>query len=130
MVKELLVRTVVNGLALWLAALLVPGITFGRGSTWSGTLLIVILVAVVFGLLNAVIKPVLRLFSLPLIVLTLGLFSLVINALMLMLTSWLADKLGLAFHVDELFWDAVLGGIVVTIASLALSALVPDRRRR
>ncbi|MDQ6714999.1 MAG: phage holin family protein [Actinomycetota bacterium] len=130
MLMEFLVKTVVNGLALWLAALIVPGITFGRGASWSGTLLIVALVAVIFGLLNAVIKPALRLLSLPLIVLSLGLFSLVINALMLVLTSWLADKLGLAFHVEDFFWDAVLGGIVVTFASLVINAVIPDRRRR
>ncbi len=128
MVMEFVIKTVVNGLALWVAALLVPGIAFGKGTELTGTVLTVLLVAIVFGLVNAIIKPLLKLLTLPLIVLSLGLFTLVINALMLLLTSWLAEKLGLAFTVQNFWWDAVLGGLIITIASLLINAVIPDRR--
>jgi len=82
---------------------------------------------VIFGLLNAVVKPVLKLLSLPVIILTLGLFSLVVNALMLELTSWFADQLSLDFHVDNFIWDALLGSIIITFVSMFLRTILPDR---
>jgi putative membrane protein len=125
-VMGFLLKTVVNGLALWLAASVVPGIVFGTAAEWTGTLKTVVLVAIVFGLVNAIIRPILKLFTLPLIWLTLGLFTLVINAVMLQLTSWLAGRLDLAFHVNSFFWDAVLGAIVITLVSMVLHVVVPD----
>jgi putative membrane protein len=125
-VKNIAIKTLVNGLALWLAAIVVKGIEFGRGAEWSGTLKTVLLVALVFGLVNAIVKPILKALATPLIWLTLGLFTLVINALMLQLTSWLADKLTLAFHVQQFFWDAVLGAVIVTFVSMVLHAVIPD----
>jgi putative membrane protein len=86
-----------------------------RGSWWS-----LLFVAVVFGALNASIRPLLTLLSLPIIILTLGLFILVINALMLMITGWVSGVLNLGFHVDG-FWAAFLGGLIVAIVSLVLS---------
>ncbi|MBK6440983.1 MAG: phage holin family protein [Actinomycetales bacterium] len=124
--KNIAIKTLVNGLALWLAAIVVKGIEFGRGAEWSGTLKTVLLVALVFGLVNAIVKPILKALATPLIWLTLGLFTLVINALMLQLTSWLADKLTLAFHVQQFFWDAVLGAVIVTFVSMVLHAVIPD----
>ena len=125
-VKNIAIKTLVNGLALWLAAIAVDGIEFGRGAEWTGTLKTVVLVALVFGLVNAVVKPLLRALSTPLIWLSLGLFTLVINALMLQLTSWLAEKLSLAFHVQQFFWDAVIGALIVTFVSMVLHAVIPD----
>jgi putative membrane protein len=125
-VKNIAIKTLVNGLALWLAAIAVDGIEFGRGAEWTGTLKTVVLVALVFGLVNAVVKPLLRALSTPLIWLSLGLFTLVINALMLQLTSWLAEKLSLAFHVQQFFWDAVIGALIVTFVSMVLHAIIPD----
>ncbi len=127
---NLLLKTVVNGLALWLAAIVVPGIVLGQGAEWTATLKTVVLVAIVFGLVNAIIKPVLKLFTLPLIWLSLGLFTLVINALMLQLTSWLAGRLDLAFHVNAFFWDAVLGALVITFVSIVLHVVIPDGGRK
>jgi len=127
---NLLLKTVVNGLALWLAAIVVPGIVLGQGAEWTATLKTVVLVAIVFGLVNAIIKPVLKLFTLPLIWLSLGLFTLVINALMLQLTSWLAGRLDLAFHVNAFFWDAVLGALVITFVSIVLNVVIPDGGRK
>lgn len=125
--RNLLITTVVNAAALWVAALLVSGITFGVGAEWSATARTVVLVAVVFGLVNSVIKPILKTVGAPLIWLTLGIFSLVINAWMLQLTSWVARHLGLAFHVERFFWDAVAGALVVTLVSMILGAVLPER---
>jgi putative membrane protein len=86
-----------------------------------------VLVAIVFGVVNAVVRPVVKLLSLPLIILTLGLLIFVINALMLLLTSWLAGEMGLGFHVDG-FWTAVLGGLVVMVATWILEAMLPGDR--
>ena len=128
LLSRLAVKTAVNGVALWVAGLVVSGIVFNRSTEWTGTIVTIVLVALVFGLVNAVIKPVVKLFSLPLIWLTLGLFTLVVNALMLELTSWLAGNLSLGFHVDRFFWSAVLGAVVVTIVSMVLNVVVPDRK--
>ena len=77
-------------------------------------------VALVFGVLNASIRPLLQLLSLPILILTLGLFIFVINAVMLMLTAWVSGLLDLGFYVDG-FWDAFLGGLIITFVSLVLS---------
>jgi putative membrane protein len=125
--KSIAIKVLVNGVALWVAALL-PGLTFGPGGARLSSELVTILwVAVIFGLLNAVVKPVLTFFSAPVIILTLGLFSLVVNALMLELTSWFAGQFSLDFHVDRFFWDAVLGSIIITFVSMFLNVIVPDR---
>jgi len=85
-------------------------------------------VALVFGLLNALVRPLLMLLSCPMLILTLGLFTLVINALVLLLTSALSGSLGLGFHVAG-FWAAFLGALVVSIVSVLVSVLLPDPRR-
>jgi putative membrane protein len=118
-------QTVINAVALWVAAWAIPGITFGGGSTGQ-VITTVVVVALIFGIVNALIKPVLKLISLPLIILTLGLFVFIVNALMLQLTSWLAGKFDLAFHVQHFFWDAVLGALIVTFVSMVLSFLKTD----
>ena len=118
-------QTVVNAVALWVAAWLIPGITFGEGSTGQ-VVKTVVIVALIFGLINAFIRPIAKLLSLPFIVLTLGLFVFVVNALMLQLTSWIAGKLDLSFHVEHFFWDAILGSLVITFVSMILSFLRTD----
>jgi putative membrane protein len=114
----------VNALALAAAAWLLDGIEV-TGATTQDRVVTMVLVALIFGVVNAVLEPVLKLFSLPLIILTLGLFLLVINAAMLLLTGWLSSQFGLGFRVDG-FWTAVLGGIVVTIATWLLKAVLPS----
>src|SRR5919106_1911376 len=109
-----LLRLLINAGALWVAIQLVDGIEY-RGSWWS-----LLLVALVFGVLNASIRPLLKLLSLPIIILTLGLFIFVINAVMLLLTGWVSGLLNLGFYVDG-FWDAFFGGLIVTVISLVLS---------
>lgn len=125
MILNFALQTVINAVALWVAAWAIPGITFGGGS--SGQVIkTVIIVALIFGIVNALIKPILKLISLPLIILTLGLFVFIVNALMLQLTSWLAGKFDLAFHVDHFFWDAVFGALIVTFVSMILSFIKTD----
>ncbi|MDG9701168.1 phage holin family protein [Streptomyces sp. DH37] len=119
-----LVRTIANAVALAVAVWLLDDITLTGDDTASKALTL-ILVALIFGLVNAVVKPITKLLSLPLLILTLGLFTLVINALMLMLTSWLAEQFDLAFHVEG-FWTAVLGALVISLVSWALSVVLPD----
>jgi putative membrane protein len=115
-----------NALALAAATWLLSGITL-TGATDADRVVGLVLVAVVFGVVNAVVRPVVKLLSLPLLLLTLGLLVFVINALMLLLTSWLAGRIGLGFHVDG-FWTAVLGGLVVMVATWVLELVLPDGR--
>lgn len=119
---SLVLRLVVNAVGLWLASALVDGIELTGTSTGAqvGTLAAV---ALIFGLVNALIRPVVRLVALPLYVLTLGLITFVINALMLMLTGWIAQAADLAFTVEG-FGAALLGALVVSAVSLAVSLLV------
>lgn len=125
MLVNFAIKTVINGLALWVAAWAVPGITFGEGDAGKviGT---VAIVAVIFGLVNSFVRPLAKLLTLPFIILTLGLFIFIVNALMLELTSWLADKFNLAFHVEHFFWDAVFGALIITFVSMLLGFLKTD----
>jgi putative membrane protein len=112
-----LITLLVNAAALWVATRIVPGVTY------SGEVLPFLAVALVFGIVNAFIGPIARLLALPLIILTLGIFALVINGLMLWLTSALSESLGLNFHVNG-FWAAFFGSLVVSIVSTVLSTFV------
>ncbi|MEU3468549.1 phage holin family protein [Streptomyces sp. NPDC006687] len=120
------VKTLANAGALAVAIWLLEGITLDDGSTLGRRTLTLILVALVFGLVNLIVKPVVQLLSFPLFILTLGLFTLVVNALMLLLTSWLARQVDLSFHVDG-FWTAVLGGLIISVVSWALNLALPDK---
>jgi putative membrane protein len=117
-----LIRLLVNAAALWVATQLVPGVTYDGGA------LPMLGVALVFGVLNASLRPVAKILTFPLIILTLGIFALVINGLMLWLTSSLSSALGLGFHVSG-FWAAFWGGLVVSIVSTILSMLVAEPGR-
>jgi putative membrane protein len=119
-----LIRVIVDALALAAAAWLIADITVTEEAREDQVIALVI-VALIFGVINAFVKPILKLFSLPFIILTLGLFLLVINAALLLLTSWIAGEIGLGFEVDG-FWTAVLGSIVITIVSWVLEAVLPD----
>jgi putative membrane protein len=117
-----LIRLLVNAAALWAATQVVPGVSYGGGA---GPLLVV---ALLFGVINASLRPLAKILTFPLIILTLGIFALVINGLMLWLTSALSSTLGLGFHVSG-FWSAFWGGVVVSLVSLILSLLIRDRSR-
>ncbi|MEV3989652.1 phage holin family protein [Streptomyces sp. NPDC049837] len=121
-----LVKTIANAAALAVAIWLLADITLTGDSTGKKALTL-ILVALVFGIVNTLVKPVVKLLTLPLFIITLGLFTLVVNALMLLLTSWFADKLDLNFHVEG-FWTAVLGGLIISVVSWAMNVVLPDGR--
>ncbi|MFE4262993.1 phage holin family protein [Streptomyces sp. NPDC056883] len=121
------VKTLANAAALAVAIWLVPGITLDEGSGTGRRALSLVLVALIFGLVNFAVKPVVRLLSLPLFVLTLGLFTIVVNAAMLLLTSWLAKQFDLSFHVDDFFWSAIVGALIISIVSWAANMVLPDK---
>jgi putative membrane protein len=116
----LLVNAVALGVAIWL----LPGITL-RGSSTTARIVTLLVVAAIFALINSFVRPLAKLLSLPFIVLTLGLLIFVINALMLLLTSWISGGLGLAFHVDG-FWTALVGALIVSVVSWLLNVFLPD----
>jgi putative membrane protein len=121
----LLIRAVLTAAALAAATWLVPGIQLTAGSTASkvGTLLVV---AVIFGLVNAVLKPIIKIVGCLFYILTLGLIALVVNGLLLWLASWVAGKLSLPFHITG-FWAAFWGALIVSVVGWLLGVLVPDR---
>jgi putative membrane protein len=121
---NLLVKLLGNAVALAIATWLLEDITL-TGSTTGRRILTLLIVAAIFGVVNAIVKPIAKLLSLPFIILTLGLLLFVINALMLMLTSWISGKLDVPFHVEG-FGTALLGALIITIVSWFLSAVLPD----
>jgi putative membrane protein len=118
-----LIRLLVNAAALWVATMIVPGVTYTGG--W----LPFLGVALIFGIVNSIIRPVAKFVTFPLILLTIGLFALVVNGLMLWLTSGLSAMFALGFHVSG-FWAAFFGALVVSIVSTMLSLMVRDPARR
>lgn len=123
---RLLTRVVVNAVALAVAIWLVQGITL-TGDTEGQRLAALLVVAAVFGAVNAFVRPIVTFLALPFILLTLGLLLLVINGLMLLLTSWLSGQIGLGFDVDG-FWAAVVGAIVVSVVTWLMEILLPTDR--
>src|SRR6266704_5877984 len=123
-----LLRVVVSAAALGAATAAVPGITLPAGSGWSkvGTLLVV---ALIFGVINATLKPLIKVVGCAFYVLTLGLAALVVNGLLLWLTSVIAGKLSLPFHITG-FWAAFWGAIIVGLVSWVLNLFIRDKRQR
>ena len=117
-----LVRLLVNAAALFVAAWIVPGIRH------DGSMLNLLVVALIFGVVNSLLRPLLTILTCPLILLTLGLFSLVINAVLLMLTGWFSEQWGLGFQVDG-FWPALVGGLIVGLVGVMLSAMMDKERQ-
>lgn len=127
---QFLIRAALTGVSLWIVTLVVSGIEFvggdGEPLTRAG---IIFVVALVFGVVNAIIKPIVQLISIPLYILTLGLIHVVINALMLWITSWITENTthwGLA--IDDFWWTAIWAAIVLSIVSWLLSLVLPDGR--
>jgi putative membrane protein len=121
-IMPFLLSLIINAVALLVTAWVIPGIHLGAAGPHPTTndWVTLLIVALIFGVVNAVIRPILILLSLPLEILTLGLFIFVINAFMLLLTSWIAQGMGLGFRVDK-FLAALLGAIIISIVSFALS---------
>ena len=119
---KLVLRLLITALSLWVATKFVPGIRFT-----SENYAALLGVALVFGVVNVFVKPILKLFSFPVVLLTLGLFLFVINALMLMLTSFVSGRLGFGFHVDG-FVPALLGSLVVSVTAAVLHFVLGTNR--
>lgn len=122
------IRVLVNAVAIWLATVLLSGLEVVGGDSAGTRLLVFLGVAAVFGVVNAVVKPIVALLSLPLYILTLGLFTLVVNALMLMLTGWLSEQTDYGLRVDS-FGTAVVGALIISVVSFMLSLAVGRSRR-
>ena len=120
--QYLFLRLAINALSLAAAIRMISGISF-TGEWWK-----ILIVAAIFGIINALIKPLVQLFTIPLIVITLGLFTLVINATMLAVTAALSEPFHLGFHISG-FWPAFWGAIVISVVSMLLSWLTGVNRR-
>ena len=115
-------RAAITGFALWVVTLIVPGIYFIGGDSTIARVGIIFVVAVIFGLVNAFIKPIVQILSIPLYILTLGLIHIVINALMLWITSWITDHTThWGLHIDQFWWTAIWAAIVLSLVSWLLS---------
>ncbi len=121
----ILLRLIINAVALLVTAWIVPRIHLGDPTKHDWTTLLI--VALIFGVVNAVIRPIIILLSLPLEIITLGLFTFVINAFMLLLTSWIAQGMGLGFRVDG-FLPALVGALIISVVSFALSRALTKSR--
>ena len=121
---KFILRWVINAIALYLAVLLLPGIDLGSG------LVSILWLALIFGLINALFRPLLQFLTCPLIILTLGLFTLVINTFLFWLTSVIGQSFGLELIIsDPVWWNAFLGGLIVTLVSVAMTMILKDEMR-
>lgn len=117
---RLLINAVALGLTFWIVDL-----------CWNGEVLPLLVIALIFGVINALIRPLLTILTCPLVILTLGIFLIVINAIMLWLTIWLSEALGLGFTcVPDFFWNIVIGSIVLSLISGLATALIKDDNER
>lgn len=126
------IRVIVNAIAIWLTSLLLGShfdVVGGEGT--GGRIVVFVVVALIFGVINAFVKPIVQFFSLPLYILTLGLFTLVVNALMIMLTAWITESTDWGMRVNG-FWWAVLAALLISFFSMIISVIVPsgDKQRR
>ena len=132
---NVLLRIIINAAALWVAAWLLPGISLELTAdvpedySTLATVGTYLFVGLIFGLVNTVLRKVLHTLALPITCLTLGLFALVINAALLELTAWIANHFPVAFHVDEFFWDAILGSVIVSLVSAILGKIMVREKR-
>ncbi|WP_149203499.1 phage holin family protein [Actinotalea subterranea] len=124
-----LLRVIINAAAIWLATQMLDGLGVVGGEDTGTTVLVYLVVGLVFGVVNAVVKPIVKAISFPLYILTLGLFTLVVNALMLMLTGWLSEQTDYGLRVDG-FGTAVLGALIISIVSFILSVAIPGARKK
>ncbi|MBT2549058.1 phage holin family protein [Arthrobacter sp. ISL-65] len=141
--RSFIMRVIINGLALWIASWLLPGLDISttatteavaktganQGTDAAGIVLAYLFIGLIFGLVNAFVRPIVSFLSLPITILTLGLFTVVINAAMLYLTSWISGYTPVQFTIDSFFWTAVLAAIIITVISLVANR-VPGARHR
>ncbi|MBB4930243.1 putative membrane protein [Lipingzhangella halophila] len=125
---SIIIRVIVNAVALWAAVFLIDGINVTAQST-ANQIVVYLAVGAIFGLVNAIIKPIVKTVGCAFYILTLGLIALVVNALLLLLTAWAANLLGLGFTIEG-FWPAFWGAIVIAVVSWLLSMFLPDGDER
>ncbi|GAA0391568.1 MULTISPECIES: phage holin family protein [Micromonospora] len=123
-----LIRLATTAVALWVTTLIVPGVEVTGRSGYDTTFTLLI-VALIFGVINAVLKPLIKVVGCVFYLVTLGLFALVVNALLFLLTDWVAGVLKLPFHVNG-FWAAFWGAIVMAVVTWLISVIVPDSTDR
>lgn len=135
-------RVLINALALWITSWILPGLDIttsaaadavaqtgvSQGTDVAGTALAYVFIGLIFGLVNAFIRPLVSFLSLPITILTLGLFTIVISAAMLYVTSWISSFTPVHFTIDSFFWTAVLAAILITLISLVAGRLTGVRR--
>lgn len=135
-------RVLINGLALWIASWILPGLEIStsattdavaqtgvsQGTDVAGTALAYVFIGLIFGLVNAFIRPLVSFLSLPITILTLGLFTIVISAAMLYLTSWISSFTPVHFTIDSFFWTAVFAATIITLISLVAGRITGVRR--
>jgi putative membrane protein len=121
----IIIRLAISAVALWIATLVLDGISVDTESV-PGKVGTLVAVAIIFGLVNAILRPIIKTVGCAFYLLTLGLIALVVNALLFLLTSWIAEQVGLSFRVDDFWPDAVLGALLVGVVSWVLNLLVPD----
>ena len=128
---NVVLRILINAVAIWLATQVLDGMEVVGGDDTTTTVLVLVVLGLVFGVVNAVVRPIVRAISFPLYVLTLGLFTLVVNALMLWLTAWLSEQTDYGLRIDD-FGTAFLGALLISVVSFVLNLVVPKRggRRR
>ncbi|WP_026530229.1 phage holin family protein [Haematomicrobium sanguinis] len=128
---KFLVRVGINALAVWLVALWLPGITvvsYGASNDTLATVLSYLLIGLIFGIVNAIVRPIVRVLSLPITILTLGLFTIIINAAMLMLVAWITTATAVRLEVDSFFWTAILAALIISIVSLIAGTITRTRK--
>ena len=124
-----LLRLIINAFALWLTTLIVSGVTVRPYAPDTTALVLTyLLIALIFGVVNAIVGTVIRIVAFPLYILTLGLISLVVNAFLLFIVSWISDALGFGLHIDG-FWSGILGALVLGIIAWLLGLIVRPARR-
>ena len=121
----IIIRLLITAVSLWISTLIIGGIRLTTESV-PGKIGTLLAVAAIFGIINAVLRPIIKTIGCGLYVLTLGLIALIVNGLLFLLTSWVAGRLDLPFHVDGFWPSAVLGAVLVGIVSWVLNMLVPD----
>ena len=124
---QFLLRVLANGVAIWLTSELLSGVSVNTDGTWQSTVLVVGVIALIFTLVNTIVKPIVKIVTFPVYILTLGLFFLVVNGAMLLLTSWISSHTEFGLTINN-FGTAVIASLIISVVAAVIIALLPDRR--
>lgn len=141
--RRIVIQVVLNAVALWVASWILPGMNINSASVLESnlggpagtadtlnTVLGYLFIGLIFGVVNALVKPIVKLLSLPVTILTLGLFTIVINAAMLSLTAWLSSHTPIRLTIDDFFWTAILAALIISVVSMLTSSLGKSKSSR